>query len=345
MTSTRPLHLAAELAPGSGRADPAPDTAARTVALARLAEAAGLDFLTHDDSFARPGLDALAVLARVAPETRSIGLVPTVTTTHTEPFHVQAAVATLDWVSRGRAGWRIGVSPTGAEARLFGRRPAPPTAELWQEAGEVAEVSRKLWDSWEDDAEIRDVATGRFVDRRKLHYVNFQGATFSVKGPSIVPRPPQGNPVTVVDVTRPAARETAAHHADVALVAAATAEEAAALRAELHRGARAHGRDPGQLRVLLSLTVDLDAYEGGPGALAGLIADWHGGGAVDGFHLVPAVPERDLERFAAVTVPLLGDRGLFRTSYAGTTLRDHLGLARPESQYATGPRVTTGAGA
>ncbi|MGW8361911.1 LLM class flavin-dependent oxidoreductase [Streptomyces wedmorensis] len=339
MTSTRTLHLAAELAPGSGRTDPGPETAGRTVALARIAEAAGLDFVTHDDSYARPGLDALATLARVAPETRSVGLVPTVHTTHTEPFHVQAAVATLDWVSRGRAGWGIAVSPTGAEARLFGRRPAPPVAELWQEAGEVAEVSRKLWDSWEDDAEIRDVATGRFVDRRKLHYVDFQGATFSVKGPSIVPRPPQGNPVTVVDATRPAARDTAAHHADVALVRASSAEEAAALRAELHRAARAHGRDPGQLRVLLSLTVDLDVYEGGPGALAELIAGWHGGAAVDGFHLVPAVPERDLERFAAGTVARLRERGLFRTAYEGSTLRDHLGLARPVSQYAT-----TGAG-
>ncbi|MGW1510297.1 LLM class flavin-dependent oxidoreductase [Streptomyces sp. NPDC002394] len=331
MTSIRPLHLAAELV-GSGRADPGP--VAPTVALARLGEAAALDFLTHDDSFGGPGLDALAVLARVAPETRSVGLVPTVTTTHTEPFHVQAAVATLDWVSRGRAGWRIAVSPAGADARLVGRRPAPPTAELWQEAGEVAEVSRKLWDSWEDDAEIRDVATGRFVDRRKLHHVNFQGATFSVKGPSIVPRPPQGNPVTVVDATRPAARETAAHHADVALIRASSAEEAAALRTELHRGARAHGRDPGQLRVLLSLSVDFDAYEGGPGALAELIADWAGGGAVDGFHLVPAVPERDLERFAGETVPRLRERGLFRSGYAGTTLRDHLGLVRPVSQYA-----------
>lgn len=262
------------------------------------------------------------------------------TTTHTEPFHVQAAVATLDWVSRGRAGWRIAVSPTGAEARLFGRRPVPPAAELWQEAGEVAEVARKLWDSWEDDAEIRDVATGRFVDRRKLHHVNFQGSTFSVKGPSIVPRPPQGNPVTVVDATRPAARETAAHHADVVLIRAGSAEEAAGLRAELHRAARAHGRDPGQLRVLLSATVDLDTYEGGPGALAELIAGWHGGGAVDGFHLVPAVPERDLARFAADTVTRLRDRGLLRTAYEGTTLRDHLGLVRPAGQYAT-----TGAGA
>ncbi|MBD0707782.1 FMNH2-dependent monooxygenase [Streptomyces sp. CBMA291] len=308
-------------------------SAAGAVALARLAEGAALDFLTHDDSFARPGLDALAVLARIAPETRSVGLVPTVTTTHTEPFHVQAAVATLDWVSRGRAGWRIGVSPTGAEARLFGRRSAPPTAELWQEAGEVAEVSRKLWDSWEDDAEIRDVATGRFIDRTRLHYVDFQGATFSVKGPSIVPRPPQGNPVTVVDATRPTARDTAAQHADVALIQASSAEEAAAVRAELRAGARAHGRNPDLLRVLLSATVDLDAYEGGPGALAELIAAWHGGGAVDGFHLVPVVPERDLARFTGETVTRLRDRGLFRTAHEGATLRDHLGLPRPASQY------------
>ncbi|MFJ4909245.1 LLM class flavin-dependent oxidoreductase [Streptomyces sp. NPDC093249] len=336
----RPLHLAAELTPAAGTsaagtAAGAATAAARTVALARLAEAAALDFLTHDDSFTRPGLDALAVLARVAPETRSIGLVPTVTTTHTEPFHVQAAVAALDWVSRGRAGWRIAVSPTGTEARLFGRRPAPPAAELWQEAGEVAEVSRKLWDSWEDDAEIRDVATGRFVDRRKLHHVDFQGSAFSVKGPSIVPRPPQGNPVTVVDATLPAARDTAAQHADVALVRATSAEEAAALRTELRQGARAHGRDPDRLRVLLSATVGPDTHEGGPGALAELIAGWHGGGAIDGFHLVPEVPERDLARFTGETVTRLRARGLFRTAHEGATLRDHLGLPRPVSQYTT----------
>ncbi|MFE6227355.1 LLM class flavin-dependent oxidoreductase [Streptomyces sp. NPDC057854] len=333
MTGVRPLHLAAEIAPappdGSGAR-----AVADVLATARAAEDARLDFLTHDDSFARPGLDALAVLARIAPATRSVGLVPTVTTTHTEPFHVQAAVATLDWVSRGRAGWRIDVSPGEAEARLFGRRPAPPAAALWQEASETAEVSRRLWDSWEDDAEIRDVATGRFIDRDKLHHVGFEGSAFSVKGPSIVPRPPQGNPVVVVDATRPAARETAARHADVALIRAASPEEAAALRAELHRAARAHGRDPGLLRVLLTVAADLGTHPGGPAALAAQVAGWHGGGAVDGLHFVPAVPGRDLPRFAAEVAGALRDRGLFRTAYEGTTLRDRLGLPRPVSQYA-----------
>ncbi|WP_330267911.1 LLM class flavin-dependent oxidoreductase [Streptomyces griseorubiginosus] len=330
--------------------------AASYVALARLAERGGLDFVTLDDSFARPGPDALAVLSRVAPATTRIGLVPTVTTTHTEPFHVQAAVATLDWVSRGRAGWRLDVSTTEGEARLFGRRHAAVADALWQEAGEVADVAAKLWDSWEDDAEIRDVPTGRFIDRDKLHHVDFRGTSFSVKGPSIVPRPPQGHPVRVVDATDGQARRTAARYADVALVRAVSAGQAAAVREELRSQAAESGRDPDALRVLASLLVDLCAgehaaepghggggprpspqgplYRGGPVDLAELIATWHGQGIVDGFHLTPAEPLRDLERLVNGTVALLQHRGLFRTFYPGSTLREHLGLSRPANQYA-----------
>ncbi|MET7600389.1 LLM class flavin-dependent oxidoreductase [Streptomyces sp. NPDC004082] len=326
------------------------------VELARLAERGALDFVTLGDTFARPGPDALSVLSRVAPATTRIGLVPTVTTTHTEPFHVQAAVATLDWVSRGRAGWRIDVSTTEGEARLFGRRHAAPAEALWQEAAEVADVAARLWDSWEDDAEIRDEATGRFIDRDKLHYVDFRGTSFSVKGPSIVPRPPQGHPVRVVDATEGHARRVAARHADVALVRAVDAAQARAVRAELRDAAARSGRDPDTLRVLAGLVVDLGdgehaadrghggggprpsaqgpLYRGGPVDLAELIADWHGAGAADGFHLTPVEPRRDLERLVNGTVALLQHRGLFRTFYPGSTLREHLGLARPANQYA-----------
>ncbi|WP_406446588.1 LLM class flavin-dependent oxidoreductase [Streptomyces sp. NBC_01613] len=328
---------------------------------ARLAERGGLDFVTLGDTFTRPGPDALAVLSGVAPATDRIGLVPTVTTTHTEPFHVQAAVATLDWVSRGRAGWRIDVSTTEGEARLFGRRHAAPADELWREAGEVADVAAQLWDSWEDDAEIRDLATGRFIDRDKLHYVDFTGSAFSVKGPSIVPRPPQGHPVRVVDATEGHARRTAARYADVVLVRAASAAQAAAVREQLRRSAQEFGRDPDSLRVFASLLVDLGdgehaaepghggggprqtvqgpLYRGGPVDLAELIANWHTNGIVDGFHLTPTEPRRDLERLVNGTVALLQHRGLFRTFYPGSTLREHLGLARPANQYA----VTGGA--
>ena len=77
---------------------------------------------------------------------------------------------------------------------MFGRRDVAGV-DLFDEASDAVEVARRLWDSWEDDAEIRDVATGRFVDRDKLHYIDFDGKYFSVKGPSITPRPPQGQPV------------------------------------------------------------------------------------------------------------------------------------------------------
>lgn len=349
MPPIRPLHLAAEIG-GPPRYDPGHFTG-----LAGLAERGALDFVTLGDSFARPGPDALAVLSRVAPGTRRIGLVPTVTTTHTEPFHVSSAVATLDWVSRGRAGWQVDVSATGAEARLFGRRPAAPVAELWREAGEAADVGARLWDSREDDAEIRSTDTGRLIDRDKLHHVDFEGATFSVRGPAIVPRPPQGRPVTVVDGTADPARETAARHADVVLVRATTPERTAGIRDDVRRRAAAHGRDPDTLRVLAALTVDLgDAesapepglesrpplaahgtyFRGGPVDLADLIAQWHRAGAVDGFHLTPITPERDLERIVNGTVALLQHRSLFRTFYPGGTLREHLGLGRPANRYA-----------
>ncbi|BBC37671.1 FMNH2-utilizing oxygenase [Streptomyces graminofaciens] len=331
------------------------------VELVGLAERGALDFVTLGDSFARPGLDALAVLARAAPATGRIGLVPTVTTTHTEPFHVQAAVATLDWVSRGRAGWWIDVSRTEGEARLFGRRHAAPAEELWQEAGEVADAAARLWDSREDGAEIRDAETGWFIDRDKLHSVDFEGATFSVKGPSIVPRPPQGHPARIVDATEGPARRTAARFADVAVVRAVGREQTGAVREELRAAAAGFGRDPDGLKVLAGLVVDLGGgehaaepghggggprqtaqgplYRGGPVDLAELIAAWHQAGAVDGFHLTPVEPRRDLERLVNGTVALLQHRGLFRTFYPGSTLREHLGLARPANRYA----VTGGA--
>ncbi|MFC6065875.1 LLM class flavin-dependent oxidoreductase [Streptomyces ochraceiscleroticus] len=331
----RPPHLAVAL---DSPAAQGPFDAQHYVRLARLAERATLDFVTLGDTFARPGPDALAVLARVAPHTEHIGLIPTVTTTHTEPFHVATAVQTLDWVSGGRAGWRAEVSRTPAEAALFGRRPAAPADALWREAADVADVAGRLWDSWEDDAEIRDAATGRFVDRDKLHYVDFRGTSstgepFSVRGPSIVPRPPQGRPVIVVDATEDAAREAAAARADVALVGAEDPDTAATVRAELRARAGELGRDPDRLRVLASLPVELPA-PGDAAGLAELLTDWHTTEAADGFHLRPADPERDLARLVEGTVPVLRRRGLLRRSYPGASLREHLGLERPVSRYA-----------
>ncbi|MFJ4596059.1 MULTISPECIES: LLM class flavin-dependent oxidoreductase [unclassified Kitasatospora] len=338
----RQLHLSAAL-DSPGHVD-----AGHYAALARLAERATLDFVTLDDSFTpeprRP--DALATLARIAPLTERVGLVPTVTTTHTEPFHTSIAVNTLDWVSRGRAGWLVGVSATEAEAKAFGRRPTAPADALWAEAADAVEVAARLWDSWEDDAEIRDTATGRFIDRDKLHYVDFEGPHFSVRGPSITPRPPQGRPVVAVPVSAvdlapyasPGGRARVAaaiRYADVVLLDAPDHAARLAAATELRLRAGEH------LRILARTDASLPDDAAADRLLADLAAI---GTGVDGFHLVPAEPERDLAALAERVVPVLRAQGLFRAGYAaGRTLRDHLGLARPASRYATDAATNTAA--
>ena len=194
----------------------------------------GVDAVTIEDSFtAGPvdaagdldtstvvgRLDALLVANAVAPATRALGLVPTVSVTHTEPFHVATGLQTLDHVSQGRAGWRIQVSPTTREAALFGRRAGGDDASaLFAEAREVAEVVSRLWDSWDDDAIIRDVATGRFIDRDRIHNAEFMGSFVSVHGASIVPRSPQGRPPVFSLAHRANAAAFAVDGADVVLV-------------------------------------------------------------------------------------------------------------------------------
>jgi len=194
----------------------------------------GIDAVTLEDSFtAGPTdpdgdldtstvvgrLDALLVANAVAPATRAIGLVPTVSVTHTEPFHVATGLQTLDHVSLGRAGWRIQVSPTTREAALFGRRPGgDDAATLFDEAREAAEVVSRLWDSWDDDAIIRDVTTGRFIDRDRIHNAGFSGSFVSVHGASIVPRSPQGRPPVFALAHRADAAAFAVDAADVVLV-------------------------------------------------------------------------------------------------------------------------------
>lgn len=322
---TRELHLSVAL--GSA----GPRSAAHWTGLVQLAELGALDFVTLDDSLDPADgdgrLDAVAVLAYAAARTSRIGLIPTVTTTHTEPFHTSSALATLDFVSEGRAGWLVDVSTTEDAARAVGRRDPAPAPELWAEAADTAEVAARLWDSWEDDAEIRDAETGRFIDRDKLHHIDFDGPRFSVRGPSIVPRPPQGRPPIAVALDaqgRDARWELAARHAEIVLLDADSPAAAREARAELLSRA---GRD--DLRVLIRVGVTET-----PDTLPELLADWHAEAGTDGFHLVTTHPKEELPAVIHDVVPALRARGLFRATHTGRTLRDHLGLTRPDSRYA-----------
>jgi alkanesulfonate monooxygenase SsuD/methylene tetrahydromethanopterin reductase-like flavin-dependent oxidoreductase (luciferase family) len=360
MPETSPLHLAVALDgagwhPAAWRApDARPDelfTAAYWLDLVRDAERGLLDFVTIEDSlglqstlFHRPDdrtdqvrgrLDAVLIAARVAPLTTRIGLVPTGIVTHTEPFHLAKAIATLDYVSTGRAGWRIQVADRPDDAAHFGRRDT--LTDLSDEAADYAEVVRRLWDSWEDDAEIRDAATGRFIDRNRLHYIDFAGRWFSVRGPSITPRPPQGQPV----IAAPFGLATGA--ADVVFVTPADADHIRAARAETTHVF-------GDLVVFLDetrtdrlarwdelagepYTSDAPIFTGTAAQLVDLLLAWQDAG-LSGFRLRPGGLPHDLTAIVEHVVPELQRRGRFRRDYEADTLRGLLGLPRPANRYA-----------
>jgi len=360
------------------------------VELVREAERGLLDLVTIEDGLGlqsadrweqdwrtdqvRGRLDAVLIAARAAPLTSHIGLVPTVVVTHTEPFHISKAIATLDYVSTGRAGLRVQVTGRRNEAAHFGRRDFPRlelrdrsdprvrqlVAELFAEAADYVEVVRRLWDSWEDDAEIRDVATGRFVDRGKLHYIDFTGRHFSVKGPSITPRPPQGQPVVSALGHASVPYRLIGRSADVGFVTPRDAGHAAAIVAEIRDAQQDAGRAGENVHVFGDLVVFLDEpggetgaerqarldelagypyasdatiFTGPPAQLADLLQDWQASG-LSGFRLRPGAIPGDLHAITGGLVPELQRRGAFRNSYESGTLRGLLGLSRPASRYA-----------
>jgi len=293
--------------------------------------------------------------------------VPTATVTHTEPFHVSKAIATLDYVSTGRAGWQVKVSWRADEAAAFGRRAIEPIGledldrpevaaritDLFDEAADHVEVVRRLWDSWDDDAEIR------FVDRDRLHYVDFEGRWFSVKGPSITPRPPQGQPIVTALAHGAVTYRLAARSADVvfvtphdpagarAIVQEIRAEQATAGRADealsayadllvfLDESAQAAASRKARLDELAGAeyTSDAETFVGTPAQLADLLLEWRAAG-LDGFRLRPAALPRDLLAITDGLVPVLQQRGAFRHEYQASTLRGLLGLPRAANRHA-----------
>ncbi|GAA4672217.1 LLM class flavin-dependent oxidoreductase [Frondihabitans cladoniiphilus] len=368
--------------------------------LVRTAESGGVDFVTIEDSFLLQGadrgtagigvendvvrgrLDALLIASAVAPLTSRIGLVPTVTTTHTEPFHVATSLQTLDHTSRGRAGWRVQASPRPAEAALFGRREFPDLSieqfldpahahlirDLFDEAGDVIDVVRLLWDSWEEDAVIRDLPTGRYIDRERIHNAEFEGRWFSVKGASIVPRPPQGQlPVTLL-AHRVEPYELAARGADVVYVTPKDDASATSILDEVRQAEARVGRTGARLEVYADLLVlledstrdaraaldRLDSLAGSPlvsdavvlATTVDLLVDrlraWSDLGYA-GFRLRPARLPADLVRIAEQLVPALDRAGLHDSSFGGDTtergtaergtLRDRLGLEPAPNRY------------
>lgn len=308
----------------------------------------GVTIATFDDTgFAdldadAPRLDAVTQAAFAAPLSGAIGLVPIVRVSAVEPFHLATQLATLDYASHGRAGWIGEVDGSELEAAAFDRAPLDGPHARRTELDDTIEVLGRLWDSWEDDAVIRDVETGRYLDRDKLHYADFEGARFSVKGPSIIPRPHQGLLPTFA-----AYGAAAPELIDVALIRERTVLEASA----------AAGQAEAQniARTIVDVSVALDSrgriagerfgtgtaeaesggrihYAGDAVGLVELIAEV--ASFANGVRLLPLDFGIDVEELGRAVLPALRRAGVFTSPRAGEHLRDALGLAHPANRFA-----------
>jgi FMN-dependent oxidoreductase (nitrilotriacetate monooxygenase family) len=360
--------------------------------------------------------EPFTLLSALAMVTERIGLVATASTTYDAPYHIARRFASLDHISEGRSGWNIVTTGNPETSHNFGSDQHLEHATRYDRAREFYDVVTGLWDSWADDAFVRDVESGVFFDPNKLHVLDHKGPHLSVRGPLNIGRPVQGWPVIVQAGASEPGRQLAAETAEVIFGSAPSFEAGQAFYADVKGRMPALGRDPDHLKILpaafvvvgdtveeaqarrahldslvhydsgirsLSILLDHDVsvYDpDGPlpeipesnasktsrentialareqgltirqlaakaGSYSGLafvgtartIADemerWLDGRASDGFNIMfPWLPE-GLYDFTDKVIPELQRRGLFRTDYEGTTLREHLGLPRPENRF------------
>jgi FMN-dependent oxidoreductase (nitrilotriacetate monooxygenase family) len=240
------------------------------VGLARTAERGTFDSLFLADGpqlwgnlAQRPAgaLEPLTLLTALATATEHIGLIATASTSYNSPYNLARKFASLDIISRGRAGWNI-VTTAGAEAaRNFGLDAEPAHAERYARAGEFLDVALKLWDSWEDDAIVADKASGVWGDDAKIHPPRHRGTYFSVEGALNVPRTPQGYPLLVQAGSSEDGKAFAARYAEAVFTAKQTIEDARAFYADLKARTVAAGRDPDHIKVLPGIVPVLGSTE------------------------------------------------------------------------------------
>ena len=366
-------------------------------------------------------LEPTVVLAAIAAVTQRIGLIATASTTYNDPYNLARRFASLDHISGGRVGWNVVTTAFVEAARNFGLDEQPSHHERYERAQEFLEVSLKLWDSWEDDAEIGDKEAGVWGDSSRVHPIGHVGQYFSVAGALTTPRSPQAHPLLVQAGSSEDGKDLAARYAEAVFTAQQTLEDAQAFYTDLKRRAVEWGRDPATVivlpgivpvigateaearekedeldrlikpeyaRVQLAKTLRVDPDDlpldrelpadlpsedeiegaksrytlivnlarrerltvrqligrlgGGRGhrtfsgtavQVADAIQDWYDQGAADGFNIMPAVLPSGLEDFVDDVVPILVERGLFRSEYEGTTLREHYGLQRPANPH------------
>ena len=409
------------------------------VELARTAERAKFDMLFLADNLGVRTADMAALsrsaqyianfepitlLGALAPMTSRIGLVATASTSYDEPFHVARRFASLDHVSQGRIGWNLVTTGTASEALNFSRDQHYGHAERYRRAREFAQIVVGLWDSWDDDAFVRDKASGLFFHPDAMHFLHHKGEHFAVAGPLNVPRSPQGHPVVVQAGGSDDMIAVAAEFAEVIFCAPLSLDQAQTFYGKIKGALARHGRSKDDMKVMPGLSaivapteaeartqydylqslihpivareilslvlggVDLSPYPfdgpvpddlplsnssqstfahvldmarresltlrevalrvagargksvvcGSPQQVADHMEQWFREGGCDGFNIMPPFLPGGLDDFVALVVPELQRRGLFRSEYEGRTLRENLGLKRPQSRHALVPR-------
>ncbi|MCH8801418.1 MAG: NtaA/DmoA family FMN-dependent monooxygenase, partial [Chloroflexi bacterium] len=227
--------------------------------LTRRAEDAKLDFVFFGDGLyisekSHPNFlnrfEPLTLLAALAMVTTKIGLAATLSTTYSDPYTVARQFSSIDHLSGGRAGWNIVTSPLEGSAANYSRPEHPQHDLRYRMADEFVEIAKGLWDSWEDDAFIRDKESGVFIDPSKMHRLDHQGEFYSVQGPLNISRSKQGSPVLIQAGASEAGRAFAAKVADAIFTGQANMSEAAEFYKDIKRRAKEAGRDPGEVLLL-----------------------------------------------------------------------------------------------
>ncbi|RDE10533.1 LLM class flavin-dependent oxidoreductase [Pelagibacterium lacus] len=393
---------------------------------AQIAEAAKFDLVFLADSVAvrqrdEPAgslcrssqnveLEPITLLTAIAARTSHIGVVATGSTSYNEPYHIARKFASLDHISGGRAGWNVVTSWSDEEARNFNRDQHFDYDTRYERAAEFVDVVAGLWNSWEDDAFVRDKASGVFYDPAKRHVLNHVGKHFKVQGPLSSARTPQGRPIISQAGANDAGKEIAARYADMVYTGNVDIEPAKAFYASLKSMLPRYGRHPDELKIMPAISPyvgrteqeardkfeelqalidpaiglqqiyrqlgDMSAYPldgpvppppadvemvsdaqrlynmaqkdnltirqlyervaaassmrvvvGSAEQIADTMEEWFTQGAADGFNICPPMLPHSAEEFCELVVPELQRRGLFRTEYEGTTLRENLGAA------------------
>ena len=237
----------------------------RWVEAAQAIERAKLHMLFIADAASPPGtddletlsltaridrMDPIPILAAVSMVTKNIGLAATMSTTYLEPYNLARTMASLDHISGGRAAWNIVTGSNKDDALHFSRESHAPHSERYERAEEFVDVVRGIWDSYDDDAFPRDKDSGVYMRPDKVHFLNHVGKYFKVRGPSAVPRSPQGHPVLVQAGSSEPGMNISARVADIVFTSQSSLASAQAFYANVKGRCERYGRSPDDMLVM-----------------------------------------------------------------------------------------------